>query len=191
MNGQPIAAPRRADALRNRERILAAAEAEFAEHGLDAGIPEIAARAEVGKGTIYRNFESKDDLIAAIVARRMEEFDRTIIAAIDQPDPFEALRDVLLDAATRTSGLALPVGISWPLDRPELNEARERVKAHLGELFEAAREKGRIRVDARPEELLLLFSGVCRALKAHDETDPAVWRRHADLALDAFRPLRP
>lgn len=190
MNQRPTETPRRADAVRNRERVIAAAETEFAEHGLDAGIPEIAARAGVGKGTIYRNFETKDDLIAAAVARRMDEFDQILVKAIGRPRPFDALREVLREAATRTSGLAVPVGISWPIDHPLLNAARERVKGHLGELFDAAQERGEVRRDARAEELLTLFAGACRALNAKGVNDPAIWRRHSDLVVDAFRSSR-
>lgn len=180
--------PRRADAVRNRERVVAAAEAEFAEHGLDAGIPEIAARAGVGKGTIYRNFESKDELIAAVLTVRLAELDRMIAGARAKEEPFPALRRILRELATRTSGLTIPVGISWPVEHAGLDAARERVKADLAELFNEARAAGEIRADAAPEELSILFGGACRALKAADETDPAIWRRHADLVLDAFRP---
>jgi AcrR family transcriptional regulator len=65
--------PLRADAERNRRAILDAAEAVFGEHGLDVGVAEIAARAGVGRGTLFRNFASKEDLIAAIVSERMAE----------------------------------------------------------------------------------------------------------------------
>ncbi len=63
----------RADAERNRRRLLDAAYEMFAERGLDVGVGEIAARAGVGRGTLFRNFASKEDLIAAIVSERMHE----------------------------------------------------------------------------------------------------------------------
>ena len=59
--------PRRADAVRNRERVVAAAAAVFAERGVEAGVPDIAARAGVGKATVYRSFPTKEHLIAAVV----------------------------------------------------------------------------------------------------------------------------
>src|ERR671937_643299 len=65
--------PLRADAERNRRRLLEAAEALFSERGLDVGVGEIAARAGVGRGTLFRNFPSKEHLIAAIVIERMGE----------------------------------------------------------------------------------------------------------------------
>lgn len=179
--------PRRADAVRNRARIIAAAEAEFREHGLDAGIPEIAARAGVGKGTIYRNFESKDELLAAVIATRMEEFDRAIVVAQDESDPERALRQLLGDAAARTSAVTLPVGIAWPMEHPRLDEVRRRVTRHMGELFSAGQAAGGIRPEATVKELFILFGGTLRALKADEEQDPEVWRRHANLVLDAFR----
>ena len=102
--------PRRADAVRNREKVIAAAEQVFAEHGVEAGIPEIAEKAGVGKGTIYRNFESKDDLVAAILIRRLNRLDEDIVAALDSDDPGKAFRDVLREAAARANFLSFPAG---------------------------------------------------------------------------------
>ena len=65
--------PLRADAERNRRRLLEAATQLFCERGLDVGVAEIAERAGVGRGTLFRNFPSKEDLIAAIVVERMGE----------------------------------------------------------------------------------------------------------------------
>src|SRR5919107_1582877 len=62
--------PKRADAIRNRERVVAAAAAVFAERGIEAGVPEIAARAGVGKATVYRSFPTKEHLIAAVVEEK-------------------------------------------------------------------------------------------------------------------------
>ncbi len=67
--------PLRADAARNRRLLLAAAADEFAERGLDASVADIARRAGVGKGTVFRHFATKDDLLAAIVIDRVRELD--------------------------------------------------------------------------------------------------------------------
>jgi len=180
--------PRRADAVRNRERVIAAAQEVFAERGIEAGIPEIAERAGVGKGTVYRNFESKDDLVAAILTLRMKRFDDDIIAALASDDPGAAFGDVLRDAAARASDMTFPAGIYWSGRNPELDAAKARLKEHMAELVESAKEAGAIRADAKVDEIWTLFGGVCRALGDAGEKDPGVWRRHTDLVIDAFRP---
>ena len=72
--------PLRADAERNRKRLLDAAAAVFAEHGLEASTAEIARRAGVGHGTVFRRFPTKDDLVAAIVVDRLGEITETATA---------------------------------------------------------------------------------------------------------------
>jgi len=180
--------PRRADAVRNREKVIHAAEQVFAEHGVDAGIPEIAERAGVGKGTVYRNFESKDDLVAAILTRRMVRFDEDISAALESNDPGEGFRQVLQGAAARASDLSFPAGIYWPGKNPELDAVKARTKEHMADLVEAAKEQGTIRDDATADEVWVIFGGLCRTLGDAGERSPDVWRRHTDLVIDAFRP---
>lgn len=180
--------PRRADAVRNREKVIGVAEQVFAEQGIEAGIPEIAERAGVGKGTIYRNFETKDDLVAAVLTRRLLRLDGEILEALELPDPGQAIREVLGNSAARTSALSFPPGIYLPGRHPALDEAKEQVKENLGELFSAAQSAGQIRAGRTIEELFVIFGGTCRLLADSGETDPDVWRHHSNIVLDAFRP---
>ena len=88
----------RADAERNRRRLLVAAQALFCERGLDVGVGEIAQHAGVGRGTLFRNFPSKEDLIAAIVVERMT--DATVLgkSLLEAPDPgalFQFLEEIV------------------------------------------------------------------------------------------------
>lgn len=180
--------PRRADAVRNREKVLAAAEVVFAEQGIEAGIPEIAERAGVGKGTVYRNFESKDELVAAILTRRVERLETDITVALEKEDSGLAFRDLLRNAAARANDLSFPASIYWEGSSPELDAAKQRVGKGFTKLLRAAKESGAIRQDAKAEEIWLQLGGVCRALAEAGEEDPKAWRRHADLIADAFRP---
>jgi AcrR family transcriptional regulator len=182
-----VEGPRRADAVRNREKVIAAAEQVFAEHGVEAGVPEIAAKAGVGKGTVYRNFETKDDLVAAILIRRMTRFDEDILEALESDDPGAAFRDTLHGAAARASDLSFPAGIYWAGQSAELDEVKARVKEHMAKLVRKAKKSGAIRKDAKVDEIWILFGGVCRTLGDAGEKDPKVWRRHTDLVIDAFR----
>ena len=92
--------PRRADAERNRSRILAAASELFAQRGLDASMPELAERAGVGVGTLYRAFPDKDHLLGAVMAERLRWLAGEIEAAIAAPDPWAAFTDVIWKGAT-------------------------------------------------------------------------------------------
>ena len=86
---------KRSDAVRNRLRVLAAAEAVFAERGIEAGVPEIAERAGVGKATVYRSFPTKEHLIAAVSLARLEDFEQRVRARLDAPDAWQALHDLM------------------------------------------------------------------------------------------------
>jgi len=180
--------PRRADAVRNRERVIKAAEEVFGEHGLEAGIPEIAEKAGVGKGTVYRNFETKEDLVSAVLAARLARFNDMTVAAIDEDDAWEAFRALLLKAiqgkmATRN----YLIGLNHQGKSELLEYERKRSKVLLGQLMERAIEQGKMRPDAEAGDVSVLFGGICRVLNEQGEEDPKVWLRQADLVIDAFR----
>ena len=93
--------PKRADAVRNRARVVAAAAEVFAERGIEASVPDVAERAGVGKATVYRSFPTKEHLVAAVVADHLAEFERRARAKLDEPDAWAALEDLMGDAAVR------------------------------------------------------------------------------------------
>ena len=179
--------PKRSDAVRNRASVLAAAAEVFAEHGLDAGMPEVAARAGVGKATVYRSFPTKDHLFAAILPERLDWFERRAREAAAEPDAGAALRAMLLEAAERQAADAALAGSLVPLKRsPQFDEVRRRAAAALDELVQRGIEQGSLRPDARSEEVRHLLTGAWQVLRESGETDLAAWRRYTELVVDAF-----
>ena len=170
----------RADAVRNRAAVLAAAEAVFAEHGTDAGVDLVAERAGVGKATVYRSFATKEALVAAVVSRQLDTWLEANASAAG--DAMTVLRQ-LLRAAAAAKVLGEGTGLA------SLAQARERWLATLEAIL--AHADGSIRADATALEITILFGGVRRVLASLGEADPAVWRRHAELVADAFRPSCP
>jgi AcrR family transcriptional regulator len=187
----PAAAPAgrtRADAVRNRARVIAAAAEVFAEKGEDAVVPEIAARAGVGKGTVYRCFPTKDHLVAAVATERVRWFEREIRAAAAGADPwgaFSAFMARVADAHCADRGMVFSMAQGIAL--PELVAARADVTVALRELMDRAIAQGAMRPDAEPADLRIMLSGVARALVATGERDPAVWRRYVQFVVDALR----
>jgi AcrR family transcriptional regulator len=178
----------RADAVRNRARVIAAAAEVFAEKGEAAGVPEVAARAGVGKGTVYRCFPTKDHLVAAVAidgARWFEGEARTAAASADPWSAFGAFMTHLAEAHCRDRGMVF--SMSQGLDSPELLDARAGAHDALRELMDRAIAQGAMRPDAEPEELKVLLGGVASSLGAAEERDPVVWRRFGRLVVDAFR----
>ena len=90
--------PLRKDAQRNRDRIIAATRAAFQERGLDVGVDEIARRAGVGMGTLYRHFPTKDALIDAIVDARFAELTEAAERALEAPDAWDGFAGFLASA---------------------------------------------------------------------------------------------
>lgn len=179
--------PLRADAARNRLRVVEAAEAVFAELGVEASVDDVAARAGVGRATIYRSFPTKDHLVAGVAIERMRRFEREVTEALDEPDAGAAFRGVLLGIAE-----------SHPKDRvmlealhlsdaiPELAAARASASATLDRLIARAKRQGRVRRDATADDVRALFGGLTHSLTPEQQRDPRVWRRYANLIADAL-----
>jgi len=188
----PSAAPLRCDAERNRKALLQAARAAFAERGLDAGVADIAERAGVGTGTLYRRFGTKDGLIAAIFEDMGAELEPAIAAARAATDPWQGFADYL-HAAMRfqheDQGFFQMVARE-PAVRDARDAVRRRFYAPLEDLLARGQAAGVIRADLTSEDLpvLVRMAGAAtqRVEGAPDRSDQ--WPRFLDLLLDGLRP---
>jgi AcrR family transcriptional regulator len=179
----------RADAERNRRRLLDAAEALFSERGLEVGVAEIAERAGVGRGTLFRNFPSKEDLIAAIVVERMAEAVDRGRMLLDAPDPGGALFEFLAEIAGRQHldrALFEAVADTW-LANDEIRAAHAEVVGVVGDLLGRAQDVGAVRGDISAMDVLMLFKGVCETASAFAHIDSEIVPRHLDLLRAALR----
>ena len=183
------AAPRtRADAVRNFERVLAAATDVLAEKGAEAGVPEIAARAGVGKGTVYRCFPTKEHLIAAVLTERLRWFTDQARAAAERPDAWEAFVDLLVDSAERQAGdCTFSAGLAHESTLPEVAQAHAAMHEAMNALMACAQAEGRMREGVTSQDVKVLFAGVSQRLRADGNRDPATWRRYAELVANAVR----
>lgn len=185
--GRPVERRVRADAQRNIDILLKTALAVFATSGVDAPVREIAEKAGVGVGTIYRHFPQRSDLIAAVFRREIDACAdaATILAA--ENAPFDALakwmhRYVGFVAAKR--GLAAALHSGNPAYEALPVYFDQRLRPALQGLFDAADAAGEIRTGAKPNELLRAVASLCTA--AHD-VGPDYARNMIGLLLDGLR----
>jgi AcrR family transcriptional regulator len=188
----------RADAERNRRRLIEAATAMFCEGGLEIGVGEIAERAGVGRGTLFRNFPSKDHLIAAVVVARIRESVERGRAALEDPDPgraLYALMDQSIGRVTDDRALFDAIGDTY-LANEEIRAAHGEMMEVLEALVSRARDAGVLRSDVVAVDVLMLIKGMCEAMRSFSHLDPAVGVRQLDLLWSAIaapggqRPLR-
>jgi AcrR family transcriptional regulator len=183
-----VQGPRRADAVRNREAVIRAAAEVFAEKGLEAGVPEVAARAGVGKATVYRSFPSKEHLIAAVAIDRLEWVAEVALDGLSHRDAGAGLEQVVVTIAERAAtDCSLTGSMAADIHLPELVAARAAVHEGLDALVARGRRQGALRRDATSEDLRVLYTGFASVLRGSDERDPRVWRRYATLVVDALR----
>jgi AcrR family transcriptional regulator len=200
-NPQPMEAePRRlrADAERNRRRLLDAATEMFCERGLDVGVGEIAHRAGIGRGTLFRNFASKEELIVAIVVERIHDSVDRGRAAMDAGDPGEALFSLIDETVGRAESdrtLFDALDDTW-LAREEIRAAHAELMLMLDGLVVRAQESGAVRQDLSAVDLVMMVKGVCEAGRSFRHVDPDIALRQIDLVRAAIsapgheRPLR-
>ncbi len=178
----------RADAERNRRRLVEAAAEMFAERGLEVGVGEIAERAGVGRGTLFRNFPSKDALITAVVATRIREAAVIGRARLDHPDAAATLFGLVDESLARQQddrALFEAIADTWMV-HPEIRAAHREVLAVVEELLTRAQRAGAIRDDVSAVDLLLMVKGVCESARAFRNLDPEIGMRQLDLVKAAI-----
>lgn len=180
----------RADAARNRRLLLDTAAAAFAEHGMEVSIAQIAARAGIGKGTVFRHFPTKQHLAAAILCDQLGRLAAAGTALLDAADPEAALVEFM------TIGVGLQIQ-----DRSFCQAVTTDVRAdtevraasdHLTEVAEAltdrARRRGVVRADVVGHDIVLLLGAASQAAAPLREVAPDLWRRYLGLIFDGIRP---
>lgn len=187
MSAEIAVRAKRADAVRNRERVIEAAASVLAELGPDASIDDIAARAGVGRATVYRSFPTKDHLVAGVAVLRLKRFEQLATDALGEPDAGAAFRGLLISIAQSNAKDRIMLGaLRLATEIPELAEARKATSAALNRLMRRAKKQGRMRRDATAEDVRILFSGLTHSLTEQQQQDPAQWRRYANLIADAL-----
>ena len=180
--------PLRADARRNRERVLVAARQCFGEQGYDTQMTDVAKQAGVGVGTVYRHFPDKTVLIEALVAERFSQFTIAARDALDAEDAWagfrgwlEACAEIQAEDRMVCDFITEAVGA----------ERRDAIAAEIGldeatrEVVEHAKAAGAVRSEVEPDDIPGLMCGL--GAVARSDPEDRVWRRQFEFALEGMR----
>ena len=186
----PQAAPRtqRADARRNREKVLEAARERFALQGLETQMDDIASAAGVGVGTVYRHFPTKEDLLQALADDRFEGLAAAAREALEVSDAWQGFVEFMTYSARV---MAEDRALSEAMDQlPGLcRSSAERVEmlALTGEVVARAQASGDLRPDLVPEDIPALVCGLGRAVRSEVERPTMSWPRFLEIMLAGLR----
>jgi AcrR family transcriptional regulator len=179
----------RADAQRNLVRVLEAAREVFAEQGVDAPVTDIAERAGVGVGTIFRRFPTKDDLLVAVVEQRTLQLIDAADAELESADPGAALRHFMETAAAmHISDVCWCEADSDLFGRDGIRELIDVLVGKMGELLTRAQTAGHVRSDVRALDIPVLLMAVAKSGLMLEEAVPGAWKRYLGIILDGLRP---
>jgi AcrR family transcriptional regulator len=178
-----IARKPRADALRNRERVLEAAKVVFSNGGADASLDAVARRAGVGIGTLYRHFPTREALYEAVYRREVEQLGDLAEQLVHEAKPVDALRRWLrsnVEFVATKKGMSAALALAAQ-GSPELKSySLDRLSKAVGVLLDRAVATGEIRSDVSPEDLIRALVGMCYV---HDQ---AGWQSTVLRLLDVF-----
>jgi AcrR family transcriptional regulator len=179
----------RADASRNRERIVSAARDVLVEYGPDVPLDTIASRAGVGNATVYRHFASRKELILQATLYSMARIaDEAEAALTDGDDPFEALRSFIFRAADERFGSLCSVfGDDFDKNAPEVQAAIQRLENSINTLMDRARRSGQLRPDVAIGDLMVAVTQLTRPVAGTGcEFANRYFRRHLQLFVDGL-----
>jgi AcrR family transcriptional regulator len=177
----------RADAQRNLGRVLDAAAEVLAERGPDASVDEIARRAGVGHGTVFRRFPTKESLLAAVMCKRLEEFSAAAEEALARPDAGEAFEDFVWKIAEvfAHDRALCQGGVPRCAEVPEVAEAKARLHGLVGDLVTRAQKQGSLRGDVDADDVPVLVGSAI--LASSQASGGEAWRRYVAVVIDGLR----
>lgn len=178
----------RADAQRNRERIISSGRELFARRGPEAQMDEIAAHAGVGIGTVYRHFPTKDALLTAMVRERFQEFAEIATLAEGTVDPREALETVMRRSAEAVEGdvgFQLAMMGSNELEWEGIEEQKAALAEVLTRIIQRAVAAGVVRDDFTFDDFGMVMCGITSTM--YYKPGSADWRRHLDIVFNGVR----
>ncbi|HEY7017433.1 MAG TPA: TetR/AcrR family transcriptional regulator [Gaiellaceae bacterium] len=177
----------RADAQRNRERVLDAAHELIAERGCDVSVDEIARRAGVGHATVFRRFPTKEALVAAVISQQIGELVAVVEESLAEPDPGEAFRSFVWHVGElHARDRGLHEGFSRCSGAREVADAKAELNGLVEQLIERAQQAGALRLDVDADDVSALVGSAIRGASGSGE--PEVWRRYVEVVLDGLRP---
>lgn len=179
----------RADARRNRDRVLDAADLVFSEHGLTASTEDVARRAGVGIGTVFRHFPTKGALLEAVFLRRLEWVAEHAesLAMSDTPDAFIGFLTQSVEQARSKSAVTDALAAAGGDLEKAKSVVQERMNRALATLLSRAQAASEVRADIGVAEVIALLIGVTRASE-HTGWDPQVQARIIDVVVSGLRP---
>ncbi|MER7666782.1 helix-turn-helix domain-containing protein [Streptomyces sp. NPDC096193] len=184
-----VTKPMRSDAVRSRKLLLEAAAAAFAEQGVEVSISEIAERAGIGKGTVFRHFSTKEDLLAAVVSAN-----QTLLVTIGErlartAAPADALLEFMaaaIELQVRDRAFC-QVAHGEARDHPDVRNGLAALTVVTATLTDRARAHGAIRQDITGQDVMLLMSGIFQTASPLLPTQPQLWRRYLRLVFDGMQ----
>lgn len=181
--------PLRADAERNRQRILDAARELFAQRGLGVTLNEIAHHAGVGVGTVYRRFPDRDQLIDELFEQRLSDLARLLDVGLADPDPWHGLTGFMtgaLELQARDRGFKeIALGSADALQRGA--RLREQMLPRATALVQRAQRTGQLRADFKPQDIPVAQLMIGAVIDAARDVDPELWRRYLEIFLQGIR----
>ena len=177
----------RVDAERNREKVVEAARAVFAEQGLDASTNEIARRAGVGVATLFRRFPTRDELVAAAFAEKMNAHTEAIDQALADPEPWHGFCTYIRQICQMQAddrAFADVLTMTFPTAKA-FEEARNRSAHALTELLDRAKATGQLRADFAHQDVPLILMANAGVVTATRDAAPDAWRRLVGYLLQA------
>lgn len=182
---EPTAAakPLRADAKRNHESILEAAEEVFAVQGLNASMDDIAAAVGLGVGTIYRRFGSKAELVDALFDQRLERFVELIMDGASRPTAWEGLCEVMRSFVAIQGGNRAVQQLYFTSSDDAALRLRARIEPLLTDLIERAKAEGSLRADFAATDVAILANSISRVAHATSPHGPELARRQLEFVL--------
>ena len=184
--------PLRRDAERNRQRILEAASDGFNERGLDVSLDEIARHAGVGVGTVYRRFQTKEELIEALFMDRLDAVAAIADEAYAASDPWRGLVSFMERMAEIIAGdLGLRQMLMYATyGRDLVAVARQRNEPLVARLVQRAQAAGQLRADIQQTDIPFIVFILTEAAHLAYAANPGIWRRYLTLILDGMQPGR-